>query len=162
MVNRLNEFCIKYEILEHYTKINLIFLTIALITKNPLLCTFVFTNTHAIFVSFHASQFIDENGFDKYRIRCKDSWFQFWWKNMIGHIIPLIIVYFLPVSYTFAPIIGFISCGVHFAWAFLKHKTICLNKSYVDFEKNTWYMLWFIAAYTHIFTGFILHHYKKM
>jgi hypothetical protein len=143
---------------KQYTSYNLTLLLLSFIVQHPYLNAVVFTNSMAICISFHSSLLFDRTAFQRL-IQASNGTSSLQWHimNGIGHIAPVWMTYFRPMVISnniLTP--GTVSCLFHLTWAFVRHRGLILNDSYISLPAMIWYALWCIAISTHFLSDLVL------
>ncbi len=119
------------------------------------LMTTLWTNSWAIFVSYHASPILLSSAWSDFRKTQNQSLFVFWRNNLIGHYLPIIYIWYMHRKNLYSNMgipAGITSACIHILWTWMIHGGWEMH-AYVSLPRRVWMQLWKIAIATHICTG---------
>jgi hypothetical protein len=134
---------------------------IRILRNHPFIYTMLWTNSWAIFTSYHASRIFDKDSWKNYRTYHQQSVAHFWCNNLIGHYVPILYLWhqraIIQGSYSIplALFAGFLTCSTHCAWTWLIHGGWAM-KTYVQLSPKVWIRLWQVAIASHFLSGMLL------
>lgn len=143
----------KVSIFDQYTFYNLAIIPISFIIKNTFLNTALLTNSVSICVTFHSVMLHDRRAFYKMSHRGDTSPSMWYLQHIIGHILPIPLMYWNGIEPRMGLAAGLTSCLHHLTWTFVRHRGLILNTAYIELSEKSWYMLWATAVCSHIITG---------
>merc|ERR1712032_81192 len=118
------------------------------------------TNACAVFTSFNAAPLLDCTAWPRLAQMSNSPMWKFHLGNFLVHVLPVFVALFWWLSLQgptpMGPFTGFATAAVHFTWSFLRAGGLDLSEVYVEMQLWQWYVLWIIAATTHLLVGVVM------
>jgi hypothetical protein len=141
-----------------YTKVNLLFGLFLMLTKNRILHTMFFTNSMAIFTSYHSAIIVHKGFPVDFMVKHNQSWLRWLTNDIVGHVVPLFYTYMKKdlLDRQRGVLCGLSSALVHCTWTQVIHGGWSMDNAYLQLPLDKWKKLWMVAVATHVLSGVAL------